>query len=319
MDIYAATTEYVSNTPITKSWPEFQSIFTHIATCRPKHWQLPVKSCLAVGGIDEQAIPAVAAIACAQIGIILLDDMLDHDPRGQHHRLGHGKAANLGATFQIASLEAILRTDTPVIKKLDVLHSTNQMLLSVAVGQDMDIQVPTDETAYWRVVENKSASFFGTALFLGALLGGASEKITNDVKRFGKLYGEMIQIHDDLNDAMTEPAGPDWIQRRAPLPILFAQIVDHPARKRFLELCANIAQPDTLEEAQQILIQCGAVSYCVDQLLHRHQAIQKILENAQLVNQQILNELANEIVNPVWNIFNVLGIQPVSPLPTRLD
>jgi geranylgeranyl pyrophosphate synthase len=205
------------------------------------------------------------------------------------------------------------------MKKLETVHSTNQMLLSVALGQDMDILVPTDETGYWRVVENKSASFFGTALLLGALLGGATEKIANRVKLFGDLYGEMIQIHDDLNDAMMVPAGPDWIQRRAPLPILFTKTVDHPARKRFLELYENIAQPDALEEAQQILIQCGAVSYCVDQLLHRHQAIQKILENTQLANQQLLNNLANEIINPVWKMFNLVDMQPVSPLPTRLD
>jgi hypothetical protein len=67
---------------------------------------------------------------------------------------------------------------------------------------------------------------------------------------------------------------------------LFAQIVDHPARRRFMELYANISLPDALGEAQEILIHCGAVSYCIDQLLRRHQTIQKILKNTQFANPQ---------------------------------
>lgn len=319
MDIYSLTTEYVLTLPITQSWPEFQTIFKRIATYQPKHWLLPVKSCLAVGGSAEQAIPAVAAIACAQIGIVLLDDILDEDPRGEYHRLGHGIAANLGATFQFAGLEAMLLPEIPLTKKINALHSTNQMLLAVAIGQDIDVKCPTNETSYWQIVENKSAAFFGTALLLGALLGGASKKIVSGVKRFGQLYGEMIQIHDDLNDTMAIPVGPDWIQKRAPLPILFAKIVDHPERMRFLELYENIAQPDFLEEAQEILIHCGAVSYCIDQLLHRHLVAQKILEFTQLADQQPLRKLANEIVEPVWNIFKLLENQPTTLPPVKIE
>jgi geranylgeranyl pyrophosphate synthase len=319
MDIYSLTLDYVSCLPISQSWPEFRVIFNRIAAHQPKHWLLPVKSCLAVGGSAEQAIPAVAAIACAQIGIILLDDMLDEDPRGEYHRLGHGVAANLGATFQLAGLEAMFSPEMPLSLKIDTLHSTNQMLLAVAFGQDIDVKCPTNETSYWQIVENKSAAFFGTALLLGAVLGGASKKKANGMKRFGQLYGEMIQIHDDLNDSMAVPAGPDWLQKRAPLPILFAQIVDHPEKKRFMELYENIAQSEALKEAQEILIHCGAVSYCIDQLLHRHLAAQKLLDITQLANQQILYDLSNEIVEPVWNVFDLLGVQPVTPFLSKLE
>ncbi len=319
MDIYSATLDYVSSLPITQSWPEFQMIYKQIASYKPKHWLLPVKSCQAVGGSIEQAIPAVAAIACAQIGIVLLDDMLDEDPRGEYHRLGHAVTANLGATFQIVGLEAILSPELSPTKKLNALRSANQMLLSVAFGQHMDIKVPTNESEYWRIVENKSGAFFGTALSLGALLGGASEKVADGIKRFGNLYGEMIQIHDDLNDTMAIPASPDWIQKRAPLPILFAQIVNHPAQRRFRELFGDISQPEALREAQEIIIQCGALSYCVDQLLHRHEAARKVLGVTQLANQQPLSDLATEFVDPIWNLFDMLGLQRVTPLPTRSE
>lgn len=319
MDIYSLTTEYVLTLPITQSWPEFQTIFKRIATYQPKHWLLPVKSCLAVGGSAEQAIPAVAAIACAQIGIVLLDDMLDDDPRGEYHLLGYAVAANLGATFQIAGLEAILFPEVLPSKKLNALRSANQMLLTVALGQHMDTKQPTNEASYWQIVERKSAAFFGTALLLGALLGGAPKKVARGVKRFGELYGEMIQIHDDLSDTLAVPASPDWLQNRASLPILFAQSVKHPAQQRFLELHRNIVRPDALREAQEILLHCGAVSYCIDQLLQRHLVAQKILDFTQLADQQPLRKLANEIVEPVWNIFKLLEIQPTTLPPAKME
>jgi hypothetical protein len=52
--------------------------------CIPKAapWLLPLQACEAVGGTPEQAVPAATAVACSQIGIILIDDMLDLDPHG---------------------------------------------------------------------------------------------------------------------------------------------------------------------------------------------------------------------------------------------
>lgn len=74
----------------------------------------------------------------------------------------------------------------------------------------------------------------------------------------------MIQIQDDLNDAIAVPANPDWALGRSSLPILFAQTVDYPERGRFLQLrCALQAAPDAeaLAEAQAILVRCGQLRH----------------------------------------------------------
>ena len=84
------------------------------------------------------------------------------------------------------------------------------------------------------------------------------------LQKLGGIYGEMIQIHDDMHDAMETPANPDWVQGRSPLPILFASLVSHPEQKRFLALVQNITEPAALQEAQDILIRWGAISYCAD-------------------------------------------------------
>ncbi len=210
---------------------------------KPRDWQLPVLACDAVGGAPESVIPAAAAIACLQISIILIDDMLDADQRGEYHRIGKAVAANLAAAFQAMGLKAIACSETATESKLEALHSLNQIMLTTALGQYLDVQNPADEDAYWHLVRAKRSPFFGAALHVGALLGGASLDVAAQIKELGNLYGEMIQIHDDLGDTMAVPANTDWILGRAPLPILFAQSVDHPERARFLEIWEMIPDP----------------------------------------------------------------------------
>ena len=117
-----------------------------------------------------------------------------------------------------------------------------------------------------------------------------------------------MQIHDDLNDSMAVPANPDWLQGRKPLPILFALTVEHPDQERFLNLYQNISNGNALQEAQEILIRCGAVSYCVDQLLRRHQSIQDILSKIRLPNKDSLGSLIEAVIAPVRKLFETLDM-----------
>lgn len=315
MDIYQSTVDHLLAFPIFDSWHEIGTILQRSASGHPRAWQLPIIACEAIGESPEKAIPASAALACAQISIILVDDMLDEDPRGEYHRIGNGRAANFAIAFQAAGVNALLKSRASLKVRDEAARSLSRMMSQTAHGQELDIQNPADEISYWRVVENKSAPFYGCALHLGALFGEAKDDVANGLKRFGELYGEMIQIHDDLNDTMAVPANPDWLQGRKPLPILFAQEVDHPDRARFNELHQNISAENALQEAQEILIRCGAVSYCVDQLIRRHQAARKVLDELSLPNKGTVDSLIEEIIAPVWKLFETLGVSP-EILPT---
>lgn len=310
MDTYSSVLDFLSNISIIREWPDVQRIVAQTAAKKPHAWQLPVVACEAVGGTAAQAIPAAAAVACQQISIILVDDLLDDDPRGEYLRTGAPAAANLAVAFQATALECILRDDftgNPTTK-LRAARNLNDMVLTVALGQHLDIGNPADEGAYWRVVETKSGPFFGAALHVGALAGDASIQVAEQIEKFGWLYGEMIQIHDDLHDTLAVPANPDWVLGRSPLPILFAQVVEHADRARFLELRRSIAAPEALAEAQAILIRSGAVSYCVDQLIRRHQAAQSELAAIPLIRREKLEKLLDELIEPVWGVFTAVGV-----------
>jgi geranylgeranyl pyrophosphate synthase len=316
MDIYEQIVNKFLSIPRVDAWKEMQALFRRIASKRLDHWLLPVKACEAVGGTPDQAIPAAVAFACSHISIILVDDMLDSDPRGEYQRIGTPVAANLACAFQSAGLTALAQCTNEAESKLMTLASLNQMILTTALGQYWDIQCPTDEATYWRIVRTKSSPFFGAALYIGALLGGTSVETAGGLKELGNLYGEMIQIHDDLNDTLAVPANPDWIQGRLPLPILFAQTVEHAERARFLELRQEIPDDGALLEAQDILIRCGAVSYCVDQVLRRQQTAQGILAALTLPRRDVLSALIEEVIAPVRKLFDAVGVsQPRTAIP----
>lgn len=304
MDLFSTVIHEFTRLPHVKSWNEASQLFQAAASRKPAHWLIPVRACESVGGAQEWAIPAVVAIGCAHVGILLVDDMLDDDPRGDYHRLGLPAVSNLSCFFQAAALHAISRSVKDSRSQLTAVNTLNAMFLSTTFGQYLDVQAPANESEYWDVAKTKSSPFFGAALQLGALAGGASPEVAEQLKGLGCLYGEMIQIHDDMHDSMETPANSDWLQGRSPLPILFASLVQHPDQSRFMDLKKQAHSTEALQEAQEILIRCGAISYCADQLIDRHQKAMEILNRLPLVNHEPISTLFDEVIGPVDNLLN---------------
>ena len=318
MDLYAGILDDWKNLYKVDEWPDMTRLVTSLAERKPKHWRLPTLACQACGGSAQQSLPAATAIACLHTAIILIDDLLDDDPKGEYRRIGTGAAANLASAFQSAGLAAIVQSRTSEAVKLEALHALNAMLASTALGQDWDSRPVESEAAYWRIVRYKSAPFFHAAIQVGALFGAADLRTAEQIGQIGGLYGEMIQIHDDLGDALAVPANPDWKQQRSPLPILFAERVVHPEQPRFRQLRQEILEPGRLEEAQAILLRCGAVSYCIDQLLNRHRQAHDMLKELALQQEPIIANLLDELIQPVVELYQSLGLDYPGTTPVLI-
>lgn len=308
MDHFTRVIHEFTRLPHVDSWTEATELFQVAAARKPDHWLIPAWACESVGGSPEQVIHAILAIGCAHVGILLVDDMLDDDPRGNYHRLGMPAVSNLSCFFQAAALLAVSRCTKDSLSQLTAVNSFNTMFLSTAFGQYLDVQAPASESGYWDVTKTKSSPFFGAALQLGALAGGASLEIAEQLKGLGRLYGEMIQIHDDMHDSMETPANSDWLQGRSPLPILFAALVHHPDQPRFLNLKKQVHSTDALQEAQEILIRCGAISYCADQLIDRHQMAMELLSRVPLPNPAPVSALFDKVITPVNHLLNTFEL-----------
>ena len=181
--------------------------------------------------------------------------------------------------------------------------------LATAAGQYLDVQNLNGEEEYWAVVLAKSTPFYGAALQIGALLGGGSPTVSQSLYELGVLIGEIIQIEDDLEDSLQEPANADWAQGRNNLLILYARSAEHKDRPRFLDLLNNIEDTNSLQEAQSILIRCGAVSYCAYLLVDKYKQARSILDHAELHNPQPLVEVMDDYADSLISILQSGGVK----------
>lgn len=306
MEIYEQLIDKFSSLRHLKEWDEVQSIFRRAASAKPAHWLLPIHVCESVSGNQAQAFPAMLAVACSHIGIVLIDDMLDADERGEYRKLGEPAVANIASALQSVALSVIVESEINSETKLGAMKVVNEMFLETTIGQYFDVKsIIKDEEDYWKIAKAKSSPFFSTSLQIGALFGGADSQLALQIKDLGSIYGEMVQIHDDVHDTLENAATPDWESNRAPLPILFASVVQHPKRDRFNELRPYArTNPKSLEEAQAILIQSGGISYCIYQLLERYQVAKDKISTMQVQRRNVLEKIFDDIVKPVHKLFN---------------
>ena len=300
--------------PEIAAWPEMASVFGRTSGKLSTEWELPYLACQAVGAAPEAALPGAAAIAAIQLSIVLVDDMLDDDPRGDYHHLGYGPTANMALAYQAAAFALIKNAPVEGERRAALSAWLAHIGLGTALGQYYDAHNTGDEAAYWKVARGKSAPFYGGALALGAVLGGASPEVVEGLNQLGFLIGETAQIYDDLGDALRSPARPDWQHGRNNLPILYALTASYPERARFEECLAQVADPDRLREAQAILVQCGAVSYCAFQAAQRYRTAKALLASLPLADRGPLAEALSRQSRPLVALFRAAGAEPPADL-----
>lgn len=297
--------------PELAEWSEIKSVFSRIGTQPRPDWEIPLIVCEAVGGNAEDALVGAAILACQQVSIMLVDDILDEDERGDHVQRGVGPTANIALALQAASYRLLDFAPITLTQKVALADSLSCLSLDTCFGQHLDTQNLTGEENYWRVIRAKSAPFYGRAYQIGAILGNAPEDVQRSLYDYGAIIGEIIQLEDDLHDAFQVPANPDWHQDRNNLIILFARKADYASKPRFEELMANISNEDVLLEAQQILIESGAVSFCAYHLIERFKEAQLLLTMMDLKNPAPLLNTLNAFAESLVKLLERGGL-PVS-------
>ena len=129
------------------------------------------------------------------------------------------------------------------------------------------------------------------------------------IKNFGFLLGKLIQISDDLKDALERPARPDWFRKWNNLPILYALTADYPDRSRFANLLPEVMKPEALAEAQNILVSSGAVSYCTYHMVELHRSARQHLITIPLEDHEPLKNLLEYHVRPLVSLFKSIGVE----------
>lgn len=305
---FDAIKSMVRSLPEVAAWPEMLEIIGGIGHRDDVSvWEYSAAACLALGGSRTSSLPGEAATFCSLISIHLVDDMLDHDPAGVHHRMGVGPAANLALAFQAVAHRMVEKAEVAPDVLAALHHQVAEMSLGTAIGQGMDATEVADEASYWRVVNAKTPPLFSAALSVGALIAGGSPAVRAGLEEFGRQFACFVQVSDDMSDALKIPAGADWKRPNNNLALLYAQQVQPGCREAFQRLAEPGSDPAQLKEAQDLLMSCGAVSYCVFRMIEYWTAAKSSLQGLELIDKTPFQRLLRANLKPLEGLFALFG------------
>ncbi len=186
----------------------------------------------ALGHHGADAHQLAAVVEFIHTATLLHDDVVDESDlrRGRktaNALFGNAPSVLVGDFLYSRSFQLMVELDR--IEVMRVLADTTNLIAEGEVLQLLHVRNPdTDEAAYLRVVERKTAVLFAAATRLGGLLAGAEEDTLTRLQAFGLHLGHAFQIADDVLDYSADEAalgkhlGDDLAEGKATLPLIHA-------------------------------------------------------------------------------------------------
>ncbi|MDQ3288601.1 MAG: polyprenyl synthetase family protein [Pseudomonadota bacterium] len=185
-----------------------------------------------LGHRGPRAHQLAAVVEFIHTSTLLHDDVVDESDLRRGRKTANavwGNAASVlvGDFLYSRSFQMMVELDDmPVMR---ILADTTNAIAEGEVLQLLHVRNPdTDEAAYLRVIERKTAVLFAAATRLGALLAGADEGRQQQLHDFGLNLGYAFQIADDVLDYASDAAtmgknlGDDLAEGKATLPLIHA-------------------------------------------------------------------------------------------------
>ncbi|MBS0456992.1 MAG: polyprenyl synthetase family protein [Proteobacteria bacterium] len=185
---------------------------------------------LGYAGTDHHQLAAI--IEFIHTATLLHDDVVDESDlrRGRQTAnalWGNAPSVLVGDFLYSRSFQLMVELQRPQVMR--VLADTTNAIAEGEVLQLLHVRNPdTDEAAYDRVIERKTAVLFAAATRLGALLAGADDATQQALHDYGLQLGFAFQIADDVLDytasaqALGKNLGDDLAEGKATLPLIHA-------------------------------------------------------------------------------------------------
>jgi octaprenyl-diphosphate synthase len=186
----------------------------------------------ALGHSGADAHQLAAVVEFIHTATLLHDDVVDESDLRRGRRTanalwGNAPSVLVGDFLYSRSFQLMVELDR--IEVMRILADTTNAIAEGEVLQLLHVRNPdTDEAAYLRVVERKTAVLFAAATRLGALLAGADDDTQQHLHEYGLNLGFAFQITDDVLDysadesALGKHLGDDLAEGKATLPLIHA-------------------------------------------------------------------------------------------------
>ena len=225
----------------------------------------------AAGYSGRDHLQLAAVIEFIHTATLLHDDVVDESDLRRGRKTANavwGNAASVlvGDFLYSRSFQLMVELDRVAVMR--ILADTTNAIAEGEVLQLLHVHNPdTDEAAYLRVIERKTAVLFAAATRLGAVLSDTTPEIEQAMADYGLALGFAFQIADDVldytadADALGKNLGDDLAEGKATLPLIHAmQHGDAATRSR---IRAAIEQGDTsaMPEIVAAIRACGSLAY----------------------------------------------------------
>ena len=194
-------------------------------------------------------IKLAAAIEFIHTATLLHDDVVDESfqRRGKPtaNILWDNKSSVLVGDY-LFSKSFQLMVETGSLKVLSILADASSTISEGEILQLSAVRnIKTDESAYFKIIEGKTAALFAAATEVGAVISNVEDKEADALANFGKALGISFQITDDLLDyvgsekVLGKNIGDDFKEGKVTLPLIKAISKSSKEEKRFWEEVIN--------------------------------------------------------------------------------
>ncbi len=267
-------------------------------------------------GERRDTLPVEAAIHAATVASFLFDDIMDADERKPDFGIDEGRRANLGGALLVATYKLIAGSDFPPDVQIRIVGEISDLLLEASAGQEIEASIrdgdrPNDdpEATYWKVIQAKSSQQVGRNLRLGCIMAGRPD-MEERFFEIGMALGDMLQILDDVSDALYRELSPDWRATGINLLIIFCLHPGNPQRERFARLFEHATSDrEAHRECREVMIRSGAVGFAIHHFFDRFLKTRKRIESLEGLDTGPLLEALHKPVRPLAAGFKELGIE----------
>ena len=235
---------------------------------RPMFVFLSAKLC---GEVNESTYRAASLVEVLHTATLMHDDVVDDsmERRGffSVYALWKAKATVLIGDYLFAK-GLLLSLD-----HLDyrVLHILSDAVRKMSEGELLQLEkarnLNLDETIYYDIIRNKTASLVASACAAGAWSTTNNEDLTEKMRSFGENAGMAFQIKDDLfdytSDNVGKPTGNDIKEKKLTLPLIYTlNNTDKKTRRKIIFIIKNENNhKEKIKYVIEKVIECGGISY----------------------------------------------------------
>lgn len=242
----------------------------------------------ALGHTGTDAHQLAAVIEFIHTATLLHDDVVDESDlrRGRstaNALWGNAPSVLVGDFLYSRSFQLMVELDR--FEVMRILADTTNAIAEGEVLQLLHVRNPdTDEAAYLRVIERKTAVLFAAATRLGALLAGADATVQQRFHDYGLNLGYAFQIADDVLDysadesALGKRLGDDLAEGKATLPLIHAMAHSDDATRLRLRGIVEDGDIDAMPEAIAAIQALGSLDYSLVRAREYAQAAEAALD-----------------------------------------